>query len=419
MHKIKSTIHILLLSLALLSQASLAASNKIADIEAAYFNSEDSIILETSDSFELPSPKQIIKDNKVFYVLEFNDLKLDKEVNSSLSSDSLELEFFEITEGKVFKKVTALRLFIESKNQRYISIKNREVLKNRAYEISFIEGDLVNFEELAQKEAIAKKQTDMTYHQLSIQANDMFYYDFSNEKTASEKFVDDLDPALVRKVINKNEYQRESFNRAESGNLYLIAEALVNHGYNDKALDAYRKAIEINPNNTEARLALAEHTTDAQEKVSNYIKTFDTTALLTVGQEWLKAGLDKSNSKVIEAALVAYQFSILKEPVNPKLRYEYGSALEKAGEDYYEDSAKRFLEAAAISKKKYLNGDLEIEDLMRTSIESLIKILSKQGEFNEASKYCKSYLALGFKKFMGGDPIMAIQKEINSKHNPF
>jgi hypothetical protein len=89
------------------------------------------------------------------------------------------------------------------------------------------------------------------------------------------------------------------------------------------------------------------------------------------------------------------------------------------GFSYYTLSAKRYLESAVLAKNQYLSGNLLAENTLRTATESLIRILSQQGDEQMAIKYCQSYIDLGFRRFTDGKPIVAVIKELQAHQNPF
>lgn len=374
-------------------------------IKSVYFNSEQSLVFEAEEQLEFFDYKYGLSDGANTFVLEFPDAHLSGRVKKELSNNDYKIKIKEekIDDGRFFfGDDHVVKVFIETSDER-LGFSNREILEGEAYEISFHPKGVVEKYNLP-------KALDSEIVTEEIEAA-------PGSKT--EEFVSELNREIIDETISTREFQDYKKEKLDATNLQLIADALSQAGHKDQALDAYRKSAEIDPENLNARVGIAKNTTDPQEKLSNYLKTIKTEALVAVGDSWMQSGMENSNPKTIAAALLSLQYAVLKEPLNPNLRYKYAKALQRSGEDNYAQATKRFLEAAAISKKQFLHGDRTVEPLMRNAVESLIKILAIQGEFKNAAKYCKSYLSLGYKKFLTGDPIAAIEKKVKSNKNPF
>lgn len=380
-------------------------------IKSIYFNSDNSIVVETNGAFSFEDYKSNSNDDLSNFILEVPDAELTRKAKRSINNGLYTISTREekLANGHFFfGKDHMVKIFVES-SERNLGFETREILENAAYEISF-----------RPKGAALSEAETSSVHKLSIEKNLSGEFELTqNTPSKTDDFVDNLDREVIDEVLATKEFEENKKEKLDAANLQIIADALVKAGYKDEALNAYRESVKIDPKNMGSRMGIAQTTTDKKEKLENYLKTVKTEALVSIGDAWLENGLNDSNPKTVSAALVSLQYAVLKEPLNAALRYKYAKALEKGGEDYFSQASKRYLEAAAISKKQFNNGEKLVEPLFRNSIESLIRLLSIQGEFKRASKYCKSYLSMGYKKFLTGDPIAAIQKSVKHNKNPF
>ncbi len=227
-----------------------------------------------------------------------------------------------------------------------------------------------------------------------------------------ETLVSELSSVEQRQKILDLAFGASGRSQLDAAQLLSLGRACEQQGLKELALKAYRQAINLDGTNLSAYQALANSSQDPQEKIKNHLKSLSREALISVGDAWF-------DNKSTVAAMIPYQFAILKEPNNPYLRYKFARKLEEAGFSYYALSAKRYLEAAAIAKQKFLAGDKSVEVLLRDSVEALIRTLAIQGDFDAATKYCHSYISLGYERFIEGDSVRGILRKIQAKHNPF
>ena len=234
-----------------------------------------------------------------------------------------------------------------------------------------------------------------------------------------DKFVTELDSDTANDLLENEEFQVLNQEKQNSTALVHLADNLVKHGELDEALAAYREALELNPDNHNAQLGLAKLSPDEEESLRNYLSSIDDDALLAVSESWFKQGQESRDMKSIAKGLVAYQFAILKNPQDASYRYQYAQALDSSGPNFYEQAAQRYLEAAVLAKQEFLAGIETRETLLRDATEALILTKVKQGDFITATKFCNSYLNLGFKKFQSGKSILGLMKELEANRNPF
>ena len=234
-----------------------------------------------------------------------------------------------------------------------------------------------------------------------------------------ENFLDDLDKALVDKMLAQKDFQDQVQKRADAASLGYIADKLAQEGHTNLSADAYLKALEADPSNLNAALGLARSTKNKDLKLQFYLKALDDQALMHVGKAWFNKGLESGDIKQIAQGMVGFQFAILKSPANPFYRFQYAKALEQSGLENFPEASKRYLEAAVLAKKDYKAGDNSKEHILRESTECLIKLLTKSGDQEQAVHYCNSYIGLGFKKFMDGRSIKGVMKQISLSKNPF
>lgn len=369
-------------------------------IKSAVLAEDNSIILETKGPINF-NQYQVNSNNTESnnYVLELDASSLKKKARRTLINADVEVNFEEekLYSKNIFRPKKQVKIHITSKQD--LNFKTQELEKNK-YKIVF------------------QPKAKRTIHQLSAQTNEVAFLKSSQGNTQADRFVDGLDATAV-KDLSTETFQQLKAQKIDSSNLKLMGDQLIATGHYQDGLIAYRKALKINPDNLNARLALAENSDNQKEKLRNYIKTFDTDALVQVSDAWMRAGKKAHSTKIIAAALVPLEYAVLKNPIDAQLRSQYARALEEAGEDYYPTASKRHLEAAAIFKKQYLDGDRDSEFGLRESLESAIRLLTWQGNFKKASNYCKSYRKLGFKKFLAGDPVKAIKRSIDKGRNPF
>ena len=256
---------------------------------------------------------------------------------------------------------------------------------------------------------------EQSLHQLSAEANHLV--ETSTNSSAADEVLSSITDTQLKQELIKKAFSVEAKKQLDSAQLIILADACLSLGLKGHALDAYRKAIVLNPNNISAHHALAKVTDDKEEQARSYLKSLSTEALTSIADSWFS--ISGANTSTIAAAMIPYQFAILKEPTNAQLRYQFARRLENAGLRYYADSSKRYLESAVLAKQKFLAGDKSVETLLRDSIESLIRTLAIQGDFDAATKYCHSYISLGYERFSAGDSVRGILRKMQSRRNPF
>ncbi len=252
-----------------------------------------------------------------------------------------------------------------------------------------------------------------TKHQLQIEEIDLVL----EKSSAAQGLIDSVSDAELKKQLIEKAFTGSARKHLDAAQLLSVADAALSLGLKEQALSAYRQAIELDPKSLDAHHALAQATDDSDERARNYLKSVSTEALISVADTWFE--LKGASATTIAAAMVPYQFAILKEPSNPHLRYQLARRLEKAGLSYYSLSAKRYLESAVLAKQQFLAGDKSVELLLRDSIESLIRTLAIQGDFVTATKYCESYISLGYERFAAGDSVRGILRKMQARRNPF
>ncbi len=276
------------------------------------------------------------------------------------------------------------------------------------------------------EEKFGPEQTEL--HKLRAQQDELVL-ETTNSAELETFLASIAEPELKKEILSRV----SGDNRLrDSAQLLSFGDAALSLGLKSQALSAFRKALELDPKSLNAYYALAKVTDDREEKSRCYLKSLSTEALTNVADAWfgaanksltevgsLNARTQVPSSTTIAAAMIPYQFAILKEPSNAALRYQFARKLESAGLSYYDHASKRYLEAAALAKQKFLAGDKSVESLLRDSIESLIRTLSIQGDFEQAVKYCHSYMALGYEKFTDGDSIRGVLRRVQVRRNPF
>ncbi len=260
--------------------------------------------------------------------------------------------------------------------------------------------------------------------------NEKYNVSFQEDKSATRKFFQTNDVVLVNiqskdaqaiKLVTNPLLEGLSYQISiediKEDTHYLEVQNETNN-INDLAA-SLKTALKEDSENLNAHLNLAKLEEDPQEKLNHYLSSISNEALLAIGDAWFIQAQEKGNSSDFSKAMIPFQFVILKEPSNPEYRYRFARVLEDSGIAFFAQASKRYLEAAALAKQLFLAGDNNMQVLLRNATESLIKTLAMQGRLEEASKYCNSYLNLGFQNFINGKKILAIAKELNQNKNPF
>jgi|GEM_PF-5329975 len=253
-------------------------------------------------------------------------------------------------------------------------------------------------------------------HQLRVEEQEIVLEDTKLSAEAAE-LINSISDKNTKQELISRAFAASSQKQQDAAQLIAVANAALSLGLKDQALSAYRKAIELNPNSLDAHHALASTTSDSNERARSYLKSVSSAALTSIADTWFEAS--QANASTIAAAMIPYQFAILKEPANAELRYRFARKLERAGLSYYALAAKRYLEAAVLAKQKFLAGDKTVENMLRDSVESLIRTLAIQGDFDGAAKYCHSYISLGYERFSAGDSVRGILRKMQARRNPF
>jgi tetratricopeptide (TPR) repeat protein len=395
-----------LLSWALvLTLVSSPASAQKSIIQSIYFNTDHSVVIETKDKSKLEFSSLQTSGN--IYLLGILNTKLARGVSSKLSSRDFDIELN--TDNNDVK------LSLEPKSGAASTVTPKTILDGLAYELEFN----APVEAAPKWQALSSEIVSQELHQLSAELSNHKIYTITQSKSEIDKFIEGLDDSLAAAIEADTKFQEETFHKIDSASLVHLADTLVKRGHNEEALTAYRRALELNAENINAKLGLAEITQDENEKLANYLASVSDKALLEIGSSWFEQAQQSGDLKSVAKALVSFQFAVLKSPKNPEYRYRYAQALESGGADFWTQATKRYLEAAALAKTEYLAGNKAIEPLLRDATESLIRVLSTQGNFDNAAKYCAAYMNLGFKKFIDGKPVLAVLKEVEANRNPF
>ncbi len=411
-------------------------SAKNSQIESIYFNTDHSIVIETEPKSKLEFSS--IQANGNTNLVQINDAKLAHRVASKLASKDFDLE--------INRHRNSTELAIKAKSDATYIVTPKTILEGLAYELEFNSptateqvskwqavteqscknGDDMQFHDSLTDDLVAslpkpaEKQSETELHQLSLEASDHKIYAITNTKKSEiDTFLEGLDDGLAAVIEADKEFNEMTFRNIDSASLTHLADILAQKGYSEEALAAYRRALELNAENINAKLGLAETTNDETEKFINYLASVSDKALLEIGSHWFEQGYQSHDLKSVAKALVSFQFAVLKNPKNAEYRYRYAQVLERSGADFWSQASKRYLEAAALAKLEYLAGNKTIEPLLRDATESLIRVLSLQGDFDNAAKYCAAYINLGFKKFVDGKAVLAILKEVEANRNPF
>ena len=413
------------------------ASSPITTISAVYFNSASSIVIETEDrnKLELLSTESDTELTK----LTIANSKLSNDVPVMLQQGDLEFRLMRAKSDSRswYKSKDLVEIQITNKSGRALSVELDTILDGLAYQINLSneeEPKLVESQKIEDLFVISEVETDEVFapslqlskelsiaekeeeiHQLNASLSDRGLIAFTESKSAAEEFLDSLDVQLDK----DQDFVEETFQKIDSTSLTHIGSELETRGNRDDAFRAYNEALQIDPNNLNARLGLARTSTDREEKFQNFLAAIDNQALEEIGKEWHQRGLENHDAQAISKSLVPFQLSVLKNPKSSESRFAYAEVLEASGPDYYAQASKRYLEAAVLAKNEFVNGDENYKSLLRKSTESLIRTLTVIGDQDSAVKYCNSYLGLGFSNFLDGRSIASIIKEIKYNRNPF
>ena len=394
-------------------------------IESVYFDQNNALIIETLENSNLLFDQLNAQEGELN--IKFENTRISSSIKSRLQASGYQFEFSRDRSDNLrfWEKSDIVYLSI-SKPGSNLAISPETLLEGQAYRLQVNEQRDWNIDQTPKTthkeivvKTIPKPQLKSDPMKLSVLKRDYIDFIISTEESETEKFTNQLKSETFAKVVLSNEYKSKALKAADTATLYTLANELEQLGYLEQASSAYRRVLELNPNDLNAKYALAQVSNDPKEKLKNYLGTIQTQALTAIAQSWFEDGMEKQNAKTIAAAFVSYQFSILKDPFNPKLRYEYAQALEQAGYKYFAKAAQRYLEAASLAKRDFAKGTVSIESLLRNSTESLIRLTVSLGDFASAIKYCDSYQGLGFKKFLNGDSIKGIRKQVERRNNPF
>jgi hypothetical protein len=410
----------LILVLAFCSSLSMQvlAQQELNTISSVYFNSPSSFVIETANLVNL-KPESVDKKSSDSFILNFSDVQLSKNLASKISTPDfqLELKALKSAQAGVFKKYDRLQILVKTSiPNKTLSYNSRVLLSGFAsqYKLSaedFIAVDTARVakpsEPLAPLASLPKPAIpeERSSSQLQISFN-------QDDLKASQEFLERINQP---ELLNDDKFISEILTKLDIVALEQIAQILNSQAQKSSAELAYRKILSLDPNNHKALIQLAELTADPDEKTKNYLQALDQRALESLANSWTREKKPDSPAK----ALLLRQISILKDPQNPILRLECAQLYESMGFSYYTLSAKRYLESAVLAKNQYLSGNLQAETILRTATESLIRVLSHQGDELMAIKYCQSYLDLGFRRFTDGKPIVAVIKELQAHQNPF
>ncbi len=413
----------------------------ITKINEAYFSENNALIINTKEKapLEILEIKKLSPKNFKVYI---SDSELTRALDKKIANDTLKASFKEL-------KNKTVELNLEYAQAPEKQIQSRTILDGLAYEIfagtkitkttssdsgsDSVISDVVALEnesdaienftgietpDLNSKaESILAKESE---HQLQISKSDKNFLSIANSKPSiTENFLNELDSGVTSSIMASPQFIKETHEKIDSAALTNLANLLNEQGLVDEAYKAYQEALLLDNKNNQAYLGIASITSDNQEKLTNYLATIDSKALIEIGKTWFKSGEKNYNTKQLMQAFIPFQFAILKEPKNPEMRFAYANILKEAGFNFYPEASKRYLEAAALAKELYQKGDLKVEGLMRESAENLIKVVCHLGKQEDAIKYCNSYLNLGFDRFLDGRPVLGLVKEMRFNKNPF
>jgi tetratricopeptide (TPR) repeat protein len=389
------------------------AKQDLSTISSIYFNSENSFVIETANLVNL-KPESIDQNSPESFTLNFSDVELYKNLATTISSQDFQLELKPIKSNPkaIFKKYDRLQVLVKAStpNQR-LNFQTRVLLSGFASQYKLSTQDLsipktnLALETNPVEQSEPTQQISPNYNQLKIAFN-------QDDLKASQEFLERINKP---DLLSDNKFITDIHSKLDIVALEQIAQILDSQGQILSAELAFRKILSLDPNNHKALIKLAELSQDPTEKNKNYLQALDQNALDSLASLWAQEKKPDSPAK----AILLRQISILKDPQNPELRLECARLYESMGFAYYTLSAKRYLESAVLAKTQYLSGNLQYENTLRTATESLIRILSQQGDEQMAIKYCQSYLDLGFRRFVDGKPIVAVIKELQAHQNPF
>ena len=404
------------------------AKKELNTISSIYFNSENSFVIETANLFNL-KPDSVDHNSPDGFTLNFSDVELSKNLSSRISIKDFQLELkpLKSTQQGLFKKCDRLQIIVKTTApHKNLAFQTRVLLSGFASQYKLNASDLIAVkpsqeEDLAPAEqtglaskasSLSQPETLKPIAQLASPSNQLKISFSDNDLKASQEFLERINqPAL----LNNDKYLSEILTKLDIVALEQIAQILNSQGDTSSAELAYRRILSLDPSNNKALIQLAELTDDPEEKTKNYLQALDQRSLEALANSWAQDKKPDSPAK----AILMRQISILKDPHNPELRLKCAQLYESMGFSYYTLSAKRYLESAVLAKNQYLSGNLLAEDTLRTATESLIRILSQQGDEQMAIKYCQSYIDLGFRRFTDGKPIVAVIKELQAHQNPF
>lgn len=417
----------LLLLAQMLSASALASEVELAQINEAYLSENNSVIINTKNKSNLEI-QEIQKLSPQNYKVYFNNADLTFNLDKNIDNENLSANFKELKDDRV-------ELNLNFKNKDIPQIQSRTILDGLAYEIysqpltakTITNSKTTDLLALATEDSSIKnfaafdtgvEEIAAEQHHLEISKNDKLLI-FSAAKPNAEEFLSNLDTNTVSSLIHNPEFMKRTFEKIDSITLSHIGDSLNKKGLTDEAYKAYQEALKLDSENNQAHLGIAQTSENSDERILNLLATIDSKNLIAIGEDWFASGIKNLDSKLIAQSFIPFQFAILKEPKNPEMRFAYARILEKAGFDFYAESSKRYLEAAALAKELYQKGDQKHEDLMRKSAESLIRTVVYLGDQEKAIKYCNSYLNLGFDRFLDGRPVLGLVKEIRFNKNPF
>lgn len=410
----------------------------VTKIHKVYFSENNALIINTKEKSPL-EVQEIQKLSPKNFKIYFPNSKLTRQLDKKIATDDLKVSFKELK-----NKIVELNLEYTQAPEK--QIQSRTILDGLAYEIFAgnkistvassdsdsvvndvvaLENESDTIENFTGIEAQDTKLTEETLekeseHQLQISKSDKNFISIANSKpSVTENFLNELDSELTSSIMASPKFIKETHEKIDSVALTNLANLLNEQGLIDEAYKAYQEALSLDAKNNQAYLGIASITSDNQEKLTSYLATIDSKALIEIGKGWFQSGEKISSTKQLMQAFIPFQFAILKEPKNPEMRFAYANILKEAGFNFYPEASKRYLEAAALAKELYQKGDLKVEGLMRESAENLIKIVCHLGKQEDAIKYCNSYLNLGFDRFLDGRPILGLVKEIRFNKNPF
>jgi tetratricopeptide (TPR) repeat protein len=397
----------LIMLLVLLVKPVLANQQPRNIISSIYFNSENSFVVETANLVNL-KPNSIEKIDSGNFILNFSDVRITKNISSKISTQNFEIELVPLKSAQqgLFKSFDELRILVKSKTpKKHLDLNSRVLLSGYASEYKLSYQDIVVPEPVLDSapppEVSPIQASEPVNHRLKISIN-------QDSLKATQELLERIQQP---DLLNNTKLIEEINEKMDLVSLEQIANYLSSKGQKNEAELALRKLLSIDPSNNKALMALADLTSDPQEKIQTYLQVLDPKALDALADSW---SLEKRPESLAKAVLMR-QIAILKDPHNSKLRLECAQIYESMGFSYYSLSAKRYLESAVLAKNQYLAGDLESEKTLRTATESLIRLLSTQGDQEMAIKYCHSYLDLGFRRFTDGKPIVAIIKELQTQ----